>query len=649
MRFKSIEITNYRQYKNLQFQFPKTNEHDLHIIVGQNGMGKTNVLNAITWCLYGVEPHLGDESRSLPKINLEAKKEALRESKDIISIMVKIFAEDNGRDICIQRTLPINVGSDFEYKDEFIVTSSNDNNDTDTYEDNLAYEFVSRYMPEKIREYFYFDGEQLHNYFLTNQNAKVKDSVHTISQVDMLTRVSYRMGKIIIKNQKEAGSKAPDVQLINTEITKVRSQIDENMKSIDELENQINISERIIKDNTEHLRGQDNLPELETEFQEHKSNLEKLEDDKDALSKELKAFIRDYKIILSFYPHALNALLVIEEKESNNSLPPNIDKNLFKKMLDHHKCVLCEKDLSEDDEKKIQKTLDQIMVSSSTSHLLLNIKSELERIVNKGRNYPHQKEKIVQNMRINETALETVETKLQKVDNAINQFTDKEQIKMWHKERDDHEKLFKINNQKVGVEKNQLTNANEQLESLEKNLLSAISKREECSKLNEMITFSREAKQIVENVETDMMFEVKNKMEELTTNYFNRLVWKKNTYKNIELDDNYQLDLIHNDGYSCVGSCSAAERSLLALSFTLALHEVSGFNSLLFIDTPVARVSDLNRINFAEVLKEVSKNKQIIMTFTPAEYSEDVRKIFDTNVSTEVKLITEDEKYAVLG
>lgn len=70
-------------------------------------------------------------------------------------------------------------------------------------------------------------------------------------------------------------------------------------------------------------------------------------------------------------------------------------------------------------------------------------------------------------------------------------------------------------------------------------------------------------------------------------------------YERIRLNDKYQLDLFHIDGYSCVGSCGAAERSLLALSFTLALQEVSGFNSLLFIDISVARVSDLNRINFA--------------------------------------------------
>ena len=117
-----------------------------------------------------------------------------------------------------------------------------------------------------------------------------------------------------------------------------------------------------------------------------------------------------------------------------------------------------------------------------------------------------------------------------------------------------------------------------------------------------------------------------------------KLIWKKGIYDDIVLEEQYQLDLIHRDGYPCVGSCSAAERSLLALAFTLALHEVSGFNSLLFIDTPVARVSGENRHNFAEVLKHVSENKQLILAFTPDEYSEKIQAIFKPIASTTVHL-----------
>lgn len=53
MRLESVEISNYRQYKDVFFDFCTKGSYDVHIIWGKNGMGKTNLLNAISWCLYG--------------------------------------------------------------------------------------------------------------------------------------------------------------------------------------------------------------------------------------------------------------------------------------------------------------------------------------------------------------------------------------------------------------------------------------------------------------------------------------------------------------------------------------------------------------------------------------------------------------------
>ena len=603
----------------------------MHVIIGQNGMGKTNILNAITWCLYGVEPHLGDASRSLPKLNLEAKDEAIACGEVNRNVLVKIFAEDNGQMITYQRKLPVNASTDFEYKEEFSVTVSQETGDAKTFEEDDAKVFVNKYMPQKIRQYFYFDGEQLNNYFVSDseQILKIKESIHAISQVDIVTRIAKRLGAVIIKKQNEAGSKAPDIGKINKEIGEVSTQQKNSKKDVLELEEQIATSEKVIADNTEHLRGQDNLPDLEDKFQKLKIRLHTLEESKLAIDNEIFAFIKEFKIILSFYPYAKYTLGIIAEKQANNALPPDIDRKLLLEMLSKHKCLVCDRDLALEDESRISDLLEKIQVSNETSHLLLNIKSELERIVKKSSEYINSKDKLLSKKKQNENDMKETEIELQRIDNDISRFTDKKQIIQWHTERTSHDKLLKINMQKLGVAKKQLGDAERKLEELEKKLSQSMSKLDECRRINQLVEFSKSSKTIIEQIESEMMGEVKEKMQQITMKYFDKLIWKKNTYDRIELDSKYQLDLYHKDGYSCVGSCSAAERSLLALSFTLALHEVSGFNALLFIDTPVARVSDQNRINFANVLNDVSKNKQIIMTFSPDEYSDEIKKVFE--------------------
>lgn len=649
MRFNSIEIRNYRQYRDLQFKFQKHEQYDLHIIVGENTLGKTNLLNAITWCLYGIEPHLGDSSKSLPKSNLIVKEETSEYGGENITVSVKIYAEDNGQMITYQRKLPVNATTDFEYKEEFTVTVSQDTGDTKIFENDDADIYVNKYMPEKIRPYFYFDGEQLDNYFVSEQSSKIQESIHAISQVDMVTRIADRLGKIISKKQHEAGSKAPDISKINLEIKDVRTQLDDSKKDVKELEQQIAESEKVIVDNTEHLRGQDNLPDLEEKFKMLTTKLKSLEDTKKEINNDIFAFIKEFKVILSFYPSAKDTLAIIAEKKASNALPPNIDKKLLVEMLSKHKCLVCDRDLASEDEKMISALLEKIQVSSETSHLLLSIKSELEHVVKKAKEYLKFKEKLLSKKKQNESEIQVTENELQIIDYDLHRFTDKKQIIQWHDERNSHTDLKDKNLQRLGVAKQQFVDSQKELEGLEGKLSRSMSKLNECAEINQLIDLAKKSKLIIEQIEIEMMYEVKDKMKKMTMHYFDALNWKKNAYDRIELDDKYQLDLLHKDGYSCVGSCSAAERSLLALSFTLALHEVSGFNALLFIDTPVARISGQNRINFANVLKDVSKNKQIIITFTKDEYSEQIRKVFEGHTSTSVQLSIDDEKVTVIN
>jgi len=644
MRFIKIELQNYRQYKEIEFNFEKKLPNDLHIILGKNGIGKTNLLNAITWCLYDHEYHLGESSKRLPKINLEAKKNAVTNNLSQLTISVKIYAEDNGNMLIFQREQLINIENDFENKSDFKVIYYPMYGDVKTYENEKANSYVQKYMPEKINQYFFFDGEQLHNYFNSIQNIKIKESINTISQVELLTRIKDRLDKIITNKRKEAEKNLPDISNINDEIEKLKNAIAMIENNILELEDQINKSKNIIKTNTEYLIGQENLPELEEKYQKLYVELKNLKEEKNEISKDLLDFIKKYTIYLNFFPIAKSILNLINEKEEKKLLPPNIDKNYLLKMLNIHKCLICNRDLGLEEEKFINEIINTISFSNLTSHLLLEIKNELNTLVNNVKVYQNKKIKLLKSKKQNEDKIKDIEIELQNIDNQINRFSDKEKVKLLYNERKDHNELLEKNLQKLGTLKNNLFTLQKKKDSLEEEVSKLMKKHKEIEKLNNKIEILKKSKDIVKNIEEEMIKEVKDKMQETTEKNLLKLLWKKNTYSKIILDDNYGLDLIHVEGYSCIGTCSAAERALLALSFTLALHEVSGFESLLFIDTPVARISDQNRINFANVLKEISKTKQIIIAFSLDEYSDEIKNIFKDSFASLVELKTLSEK-----
>ena len=195
----------------------------------------------------------------------------------------------------------------------------------------------------------------------------------------------------------------------------------------------------------------------------------------------------------------------------------------------------------------------------------------------------------------------------------------------------------------------QLGQSQKELRQAAAELSRAIESQKELKSLEQQINFAEKAKAVVMEIEEEMMGETKEEITRATMGIFQELDWKTETFSHIELDASYALELYDKYGYPMVGACSAAERALLALSFTLALQKVSGYHSMLFIDTPVGRVDLENRANFAAVLRQLSQDKQIIITFTPSEYSQEIRDILEPHISTFKELKTTDESEVYIG
>ena len=125
MRIKSISIRNYRQYNKLDFSFNTTPgiDNDLNIIIAQNGIGKSNFLNAITWCLYEEESHLqdNDKNKGLPIVNLDTIEEM--EERKQFNVIVKLVIENEGEDESIHRQMSFVKNSHVTGKIKWIETN----------------------------------------------------------------------------------------------------------------------------------------------------------------------------------------------------------------------------------------------------------------------------------------------------------------------------------------------------------------------------------------------------------------------------------------------------------------------------------------------------------------------------------------------
>lgn len=653
MRFSSIAIRNYRQYRNLDLRFEK-GDHDLQIIIGDNGTGKTNLLNAFTWCLYGKEPHLGteDKGKGEPRLNKDAILEADGdENVRVKTISVTVEIEDNDDVVRVQRELPVRLspGSITEKKAEevFRVTRIKSSGVSTTTAGEQAAAVLNRLLPEAIREYFFFDGEQLSNYFSETRSEAIRSAVDSISQIDSIREMRRKTDNTVKKLMQALNKTTPNLEAYTKKIEDSEEKVRIYSEKMQEAERTRDDAKRKIDELDEKLRGIPDVEEKERARDELKERLATKRETLEEAQRQYFIFARELYVDFSFYEIAKSALDAIAKMEKEKQLPPSIDNAYLQEMLVQHKCEVCNRPLNADEEEHIRDLLERFQVSSETSNILTGMRSELRRLVDRVERYPAERDRLTKILKGAEKAYQETAKELDDVERCISNCPDVPAVKVMFDRR---EKLGELKDQAIqaiGSHKRTRDLAANVLEKVNREYSRALREQGALDDDRAAVEFGSRAVAILDRVEKSSIAETRKLMAEETESLFKGLVWKDNKCDHIELGPGYQLSLHDKAGFSCAGTCSAAERALLALSFTLAMHDVSGFQSPLFIDTPIARASGDNRANFAETLAEVSKGKQLILTFTPDEYSEAIASVFDPIAASYLKLELDENERVV--
>lgn len=649
MRFESIKISNYRQYRDVKFEFNKSTENDIHIIVASNGVGKTNVLNAINWCLYGDEPHTSGTSNNakdkLPLCNLQALDDAKEREDDTCDVYVEIIATEAGKVFTIVRKATVNVNTHITVgKDDFKIRETILSGDTIIYGAEESKEIVDRYLPRKIREYFYFDGERLLNYFNpeTNKVSHIKDSIYEIAQVNVINEVEKHLGDFEKKYNSQIAKIVPDIDKKLKKVTEVESNIENIKREIESLTGQIEDAERAIAEANAIINGTESVVEDNKKYDKNSEEIKRYTEKLVAAKKKLTVFVRKYVLLVYLYRKNKATEDYIIRSAESGAMTLDTSVEVIKKSLEEHQCKICGSQLNQSAEEYLQSLVDKFM-SNATIQKLTEIKNDVHRGLDIS-GYESEKQEIYKLIDEYEDRIDGLVTENDMLKLRISTVSDVEAIEAQMQRKIRNERTRDINYEKRGSYKNQLETQKSALEVAKREYDEAVSKDEKCEDLKKHLDFVLNAKMIVSMIRDEIVNDVKSKMEKMTMDIFEELIWKKETYGRIELDDNFRLRLFHKTtGLPCLDSCSAAEKELLALAFTIALHTVSEYDNLLFIDTPVGRVSDDNRENFAKVLLSISDRKQIILAFTPSEYSEEIKSVLNSAVVSSFNYLGTDE------
>ena len=577
MRFKQIEIHNYRQYRDLTLEF-RPGDHDLQLIVADNGVGKTNLLNAFTWCLYGDEPHLGNSKYDAgePKLNKEVIAECVQNSVWVenVSVIVTVeLGDTKNSTVKIKRSVPFRLlqknGLEFIEKkaeEQFTVTVTNGiDGQALSLKNEGATAYINRYLPESIREYFFFDGEQLNTYFQETKGDRIKEAVYSISQIDVLSRTIDHLKTTVSGKKRDASAISSSTAQIYKKLDELKQTRDGDIDRIERNQSSLFEAKRRLSDIDGQLRGVEDVRGIENEreaaLELEKSYLEHYKRDQ----AKYYEFVRKMMVDFNLYPVAKKTLDVIERMEREGHLPPSIDPEKLQKALSMGTCTLCGHSLNEDERAHIEAMLNQFKVSSETSNILSSMRSELKRIVDSVKRYPAERKQVLQSLKKDEQGLEQIGLRLNDINARITKFAESsDDLKRLFEEREQLDAEIASLNQGIGAFQSKKDEMDGMISVWEKKLNAELEKDKKTEAANRAISFGNRALSVLKAAEKAIVDDVRKRMESRTEALFKGLVWKNSKCDRIELTERYQLSLYDRQGYSCAGTCSAARTLLYA-------------------------------------------------------------------------------------
>jgi DNA sulfur modification protein DndD len=650
MIIEKLKLRNYRQYRDTEIDFADVDgSRRFTIIQGSMGSGKTNILNSISWCLYGKERRISRKYRGLPIVNtLTLQKMGKGQTGEV---EVKIFMKDEEDNKAIfSRHFKFKKTSDNDF--ETIIESDTDpksdsvfqffkqvNGDMEPAEDPA--EAAKMIFPEDIQECFFFDGERLDDYFKTVSYEKVKDEVFKISQLDILENVISHLEKMSRGYAFEARGINPVADKLKEDLVRLQGELLELDKKIADANKDREAAGEIVDELVEKLKNYPSSEEVR-ELQARRDRLDadyiRIEKNKKDVQLEYLDYLVETAPILFISKASRKTYKLIEEKIKSGEIPPKIKKEFLEKLLELEKCI-CGTELKKKTgaKKRLESLLKECKNMDEISLELSDEKTRLRTIFDKIDNFDKDLKKYNKEISEYVKQLEQIEKDLKGIHLRLKSY-DIETIRQIEGDYDTAKRLRDDKNIEYGTYVGEKEKKHKDVMRIEKEYQFQCKQDEKKSKIKAAIVFCDDALEETKKIKDEIMDELRAEIEAKTEKQFFELIWKKYNFKSVKIDENWRFSVLDSLNRETIGSFSAGERQCLALSFLAALNIVSGFNFPIVMDTPLARISKIPRLNIASKLPTYLKDKQVILLLTDEEYTTEVRSAIKKSVGREYKI-----------
>lgn len=633
MKIEFMRIENWRSFygKNEIF-FSTDAEKNVTLVRAENGVGKTSLLAALNWCLFGILPNEDDFQNPKSLVNSYARlNENARQTK------VELEFEHRGKTFKASRTYD----QAQERTNALRLVEMKDGVETPLSSSVNVDRFVNSVLPKEMAPHFFFFGEATSRYADESGAESFGAAVKNILGATAANIALKDLEKAFKDYQRDAADNSSD------EAIKIQAQIDEIEDQKDELE------EALVKAKLEEKAAAELVDKIGKQLlgsQQVKKDQEK----RDRITSELKQLNSQLeKEIIetqSWFNRFGTALLsqtfvndvqeLLDKEDTKKKIPGPFNEMFVKDVLEDELCI-CGRPIKHGsiEEKHVKALLDTASDETMINRVM-STNAALGRLKEKASNgwQNLEKSRTAQgniNEKISIAESELIEISENLKNNDIKDIAEKENARIVAKARE-RAAIGKQANISKTLEDNErrIQALRREQESLVAQSLAAqrFVKRAQLAG-----ALSARLKSRLGDEELYARLEIKRKIDEIISAFMR----KKLT---VEIDQNYRVTVKDEDRN--VAANSTGEKQMLGLAFTGAIADfarerqdeevdilLSGTEAPLVVDSPFGHLDTQYRRGVADFLPKMAP--QVILLLSSSQATPEVLEELDGKIGSQ--------------
>jgi DNA sulfur modification protein DndD len=582
----------------------------LYVVHGENGRGKTTILNAVKWAFFG--RYLNRQGKVVnPSVIIN--RDAFREGERKFS--VTLVLDDSGVELLVRRTWQAGEQAEGELYVERAGTALNQLEANHT---------LRNLLDEQVSRFFLFDGEQLREYeellFEEEESARlVKGSIEQIlglpvlqNAVDDLGSVADEIGKRIAR----AARQSDRTRQQGLQAQQLESEIGDAEADLADLEQQKADAEVAVADADAVLQRYDSSQDILKQIEALETELEGIDEQRAVAREDLGRALADtWRDALFVAVAPQRAAMQAELAERRDADLKARDDARLRTSLERGACVLCEQPLAPETVQSLEAKLgppaaggeppDDLDVAQRV--MALSVIMETGRL----------EDAVTLDERI-----ASIDSKKASKGQELKQVRDtvqdvpEEDIRAAAEKRDKGQRDLGQIEHLIGRKRDDIAGKRGTLQDLLRQIASSGGSAQ-LSTLQERQQLARDLADLFSSAKDRYREDLRGRVEEASSEIFKRLTTEP-AYTGLQINESYGLESLGPDGEVAPGR-SAGQEQIVALALIGALNQSATRRAPVMMDTPFGRLDSNHRAKVLAYLADMAD--QVFLLVHSAEVS----------------------------